>query len=339
MNGDALAFDPPASSSDSVAELRTRTAELMGLQVGQILLLHEGVELCDELLLSAMPSNGNGLTITAVTRPCCVGVQDFASHIIQCEPHVPQETAQKYRMEVTRKSPGRAFVKLDRVEFPPSSNININMMPFILGKKDSIPEEYQQYWPMIESCVGLRKEFGRVGFLTIHESDTCKGEPQRRGGVHVESPGVVMSTKGRAMVNVRAHWGQGDFDGHDLIGGIYMASSVPGSTKVWDVKVKTPVVGHLGDVEHLRDLLGTGSIVEAQELLWLTDMTPHESLPLVEDGHRQYFRVVTSSVSIWYANHSTPNRLGILPDPAMTKIVAGDKFNSLTSSSAVAFCQ
>merc|ERR1719159_127555 len=118
-----------------------------------------------------------------------------------------------------------------------------------------------------------------------------------------------------------------------------MASNVPRSTKVWNVKVDTPVVGHLGGVEHLRDVLGNGSTMDAGELLWLTDMTPHESLPLAEDHHRQYFRVVTSSVSIWYANHSTPNRLGILPDPAMTKIVAGDKFNSLTSSSAVAFCQ
>lgn len=276
---------------------------------------------------SAQLSMAEDLTINTVTRPCCAADGDYESHILVCKPHVPQETA--LRLERWPKSRGRAFMRLGCVTFPASSNININMMPFIIGDESTIPQEYEQYWPMIEQCVGIAKETGSVGFLTIHESDTCKGESQRRRGVHVESPGVVMTKEGRAMVSVRAHWGAGEFDGHDISGGIYMASSVSGSTKVWDVKVKTPVVGHLGDVEHLRDLLGEGSTVEAQELVWLTDMTPHESLPLAENAHRQYFRVVTSSVSVWYSKHSTPNRLGVTPDPAKTKIVAHDKFESI----------
>ena len=31
-------------------------------------------------------------------------------------------------------------------------------------------------------------------------------------------------------------------------------------------------------------------------------------------------------MSLWYKNHSTPNPLGVEPDPAFTRIVVGDKF-------------
>ena len=34
-----------------------------------------------------------------------------------------------------------------------------------------------------------------------------------------------------------------------------------------------------------------------------------------------------SKVSLWYADHSTPNPLGVKPDPAITRIVVGDKFS------------
>jgi hypothetical protein len=33
----------------------------------------------------------------------------------------------------------------------------------------------------------------------------------------------------------------------------------------------------------------------------MSDATPHESVPLKEDTHRQYFRLVTSSVFVWYS--------------------------------------
>ena len=32
-------------------------------------------------------------------------------------------------------------------------------------------------------------------------------------------------------------------------------------------------------------------------------------------------------MSLWYANHSTANPLGVKPDPAITKIVRGNKFS------------
>ena len=56
--------------------------------------------------------------------------------------------------------------------------------------------------------------------------------------------------------------------------------------------------------------------------------TPHESLPLQERTFRQFFRLVTSEVSVWYKDHSTPNPLDITPDPAVTKTVIGNKFSA-----------
>ena len=41
---------------------------------------------------------------------------------------------------------------------------------------------------------------------------------------------------------------------------------------------------------------------------------------------RQFFRLVTGPVSLWYQDHSTTNPLGVKPDPKVTRIVAGNKF-------------
>ena len=46
-----------------------------------------------------------------------------------------------------------------------------------------------------------------------------------------------------------------------------------------------------------------------------------------EGGYRQFFRLVTSKVSFWYRDHSTPNPLGVRPDPTITLTVVGDKFS------------
>ena len=48
---------------------------------------------------------------------------------------------------------------------------------------------------------------------------------------------------------------------------------------------------------------------------------------MTQAGYRQFFRLVSSEVSLWYRDHSTPNPLGVLPDPALTTTVAGDKFS------------
>ena len=106
-----------------------------------------------------------------------------------------------------------------------------------------------------------------------------------------------------------------------------MASTVANTSEVWDALVDKSVKGIVdrhGGCEHLRPLLGQSKKLEANELIWMTDCTPHEALPQTESGYRQFFRVVTSRISHWFADHSTPNPL--VPLPSNVVLVRGNKF-------------
>ena len=110
-----------------------------------------------------------------------------------------------------------------------------------------------------------------------------------------------------------------------------MASNVDNSCAMWNANIKPndtgdEIIGALGNMEHVRHLLGPPNILEKNTLYWFTDRTPHESLILKKKKRRQYFRLVTHPVSVWYAEHSTPNPNGVLPDPNETKIIQGNKF-------------
>jgi hypothetical protein len=56
-------------------------------------------------------------------------------------------------------------------------------------------------------------------------------------------------------------------------------------------------------VGHLTDRFGKHTDLKAGELCWLTDRTPHMPLPASLKTHRQFFRVVTEGVNVWYAKH------------------------------------
>lgn len=154
----------------------------------------------------------------------------------------------------------------------------------------------------------------------------------------MEAPGVMMSKGGRFYCELG--WGGlgalkggplGGVVDEQLAGGIYMASNISNSCRIWNCTLDrlSEIVGNLGDVEHLRELLGEGEPLNADELIWMTDATPHESVPLPNGGYRQFFRLITSSMSVLFSQHSTANPLGILPDPKITTIVDDDKFKSI----------
>ena len=106
-----------------------------------------------------------------------------------------------------------------------------------------------------------------------------------------------------------------------------MASSVSNTSQVWDALVdkRCPgIVDKHGGCEYLRPLIGKGTKLEAGELIWMTDCTPHEALPQETSGYRQFFRVVSPYVSHWYAEHNTRNPLVDIPEHV--KIVTGNKF-------------
>jgi hypothetical protein len=244
------------------------------------------------------------------------------------------------------------------------------MMPIVLGDLRSIPKHLRKYAPLICACPGLvGDELGKVAYLTIVEGTvSADGETQRRGGIHCESPGLGICGHGGKFGGYPCKdgcadmsclcWGAGVYEednddddetmgegeggerahgpGGRYVGGIYMASTVNNSTAVWNVKLKRPaeVIGPLGSLDHLRGVLGPPAPVQAGELLWITDLTPHESRPLRAGIVRQYFRLVTSNISVWYADHSTPNPLGVVP-PARVRIVHGSKFTAARPAAAL----
>lgn len=136
---------------------------------------------------------------------------------------------------------------------------------------------------------------------------------------------------------------------------IYMASNTADSTSVYDALIcieplpvhhnapgvgdgdfgglgltqkgtVCPVNAH-GDIEHLRETLaGRETHLLPDAIYWMTDRTPHESLPLQAGTLRQYFRLVTSKVSLWYAEHSTANPK--VPLPEGITLIEGNKFSA-----------
>ena len=200
---------------------------------------------------------------------------------------------------------------------------------------------------------------GKVYYLTIQESEVKPGQSQRRPGLHVDSPGVVKIKNQEACHDKKLsegcgsshfysghRWGAGschifkkntddDISYFDVIekhvyvtfGGIYIASNVDDSCRAWNCSIAPEGVNKLGDIEYLRHMMpNDGELLKANQIYWMTDRTPHESLPLQQSTLRQFFRIVTSEVSFWYRDHSTPNPLGVVPDPSVTKIAVGDKF-------------
>ena len=52
---------------------------------------------------------------------------------------------------------------------------------------------------------------------------------------------------------------------YEYIGGIYMASNIADSCRVWNCKVTDPadIVGPLGDLEHMKSVFGKGQTLDA----------------------------------------------------------------------------
>ena len=259
------------------------------------------------------------------------------------------EVIQMYADQLDTTSPAYSILRRAPLTFPPSQGLQVNMMPFKLKDVTSLPAECQQWWPIISTCTSYLSEQdlvaddngAAIGYLTVDERDTGGGASHRRGGLHTESPGssFVMGSGDPVREAPYYHgWGIGMRLGdRKLGGGIFMSSNVSDSTAVYSASVVRPqdaddpkaaagMIGQLGDCEHLRPAVAhTRRMLGANELLWMTDMSLHESLPIAKPVHRQYFRLVTRNIGAWYEHHSTPNPLKVTPPPCV-RIITTSKF-------------
>lgn len=124
------------------------------------------------------------------------------------------------------------------------------------------------------------------------------------------------------------YWGLGMYRNEErLVGGIYLASNMDDTCAIFNASVDDPrMIGRLGCCEHLREFCGLPILLKKNQLAWITDRTPHESLPMLKKERRQFFRLVMPEVSLWFKDHSTENSLGVGVDPSKTRVVVGNKF-------------
>ncbi|KAI8897821.1 hypothetical protein BC833DRAFT_620884 [Globomyces pollinis-pini] len=177
--------------------------------------------------------------------------------------------------------------------------VNVNLMPFVFTydvTEMDLPPELIRYSDLIKECTMiLDSSYEEICYLTVHESYVEPEKSQRRSGLHTESPGQFRIGGGEIST---FRWGCGvASNAKTFEGGIIMASNVSNTCHVWNAQIQeinsTSVIGDLGDIEHLRSVLGPYISVPANRLVWITDLTPHESVPLKERAFRQYFRIVT----------------------------------------------
>ncbi len=217
-----------------------------------------------------------------------------------------------------------------QVSFPKPQGININMMPFVFGDKSSLPKEYHGYLPLIEKANFAK---GSVAYLTIHESVVEKGSTQRRPGLHTDGTNGELAESssdggwgggswGGGSSNVDSGGWGGGWGGIKESKGIYIASS-DGTCNIYDAYVSNKNVDKHGGT--LKESVQNTKCVSAKPstMYWITDRTPHESIPVKETTNRQFFRLVSEDIHAWYKKHSTPNPLGIEPK---CPIVDVDKF-------------
>lgn len=343
LSGKIVDLIPPIVCDERAEEIRPRLAEALSISIGQVVIWCGETELLDGQPVRNFKSAAPNIVLTVQILPCQLRPSEYIDQIDKESTGFvevakiqyprwhpltfPEGTSHDDRYCYADKIgiPGPLD---ERVVFPEPRGININMMPFVLGDIQSLPEAYQHYWPLIEHCSIPSREMQHVCYLTIQEGVVPAGESQRRSGVHIESPGAL-KMGGEHNIS-RYNWGCGTIirDESEVEGGIYMASTVPKSCRIWNMRIREPAkaVDQYGGLEHMRDILGEGEFMEPCKMYWLTDATPHESVPLEQETYRQFFRVVTSELSMWYREHSTANDK-VTIDEAKTSIVLGSKFD------------
>lgn len=219
------------------------------------------------------------------------------------------------------------------------------MLPIRIGGEqlnETLPPELIGYKPIIENCrkyLDMSELRNPLAYLTVDEGIVEAGSSHRRGRIHTDSPGKYVDT----MINENHvsfyngeghHWGRGSFtvQGLNINDGIFLASNVDDSCRLWNCAVKPDFIENGGNCEHIRalfnrpDIQALSYVLKANKLWWITDKTPHESLPLSARVSRQFFRLVVGEIGVWFSKHSTANPRCSLPDTV--QVIKTSKFEN-----------
>lgn len=173
------------------------------------------------------------------------------------------------------------------------------MMPFIQGRPESMPEAYRSYADIIEKLV-LPGQEGEIGLITIDETYVDGGKSQRGYGagertIHTEAcvgdgiyrwGGPIEPSGPRPRNVVRL----------DPELRVLIANSIDNTCMLWNVDVvDTTPDGDLSMRAH-EFPRETGRMMAGGEVMEIGIFTPHEPIPQVHSGNRQFFRIVGKGV-------------------------------------------
>jgi hypothetical protein len=187
---------------------------------------------------------------------------------------------------------------INKIQFPEFTGIKCNMMPFIQGNPDSLPDEYKQY----SDIIALNFiEKGKIGYLTIDESFVKANKSQRgfnnaniNRNVHVEVGRYKNKNKwGNGWGNYWAGKFNTTLDDNTEV---LIANSIDNTCRAWDTKEMIPTKnGDLSSIIH-KYPENTGILLKAGELVKMSIFTPHECINQKISSNRQFFRIVGEGV-------------------------------------------
>ena len=187
-------------------------------------------------------------------------------------------------------------MKVNKIEFPEFSGIRCLMMPYIQGDIESVPDKFKEGYAEIIKEVYLKK--GSIGYLTIDESLAKKGLPHR--GKRAKSKRALHTEAGIRPNKIYAWghsgWGRDHNVELDKDVEVLLANSLDNSCALWDATHEDTTTD--GDIGHLSYMypISEALLMKAGDVHKIGILTPHESLPVMNNVNRQFLRIVSSGV-------------------------------------------
>lgn len=188
-------------------------------------------------------------------------------------------------------------MKTDEITFPKFTGVRCLMMPYVQGEPESVPKKYRIGYEKILQSVYFKK--GDIGFLTIDESLAKKGTPHR--GDRSKFARALHTEAGRLPNKIYA-WGSGGGWGKDhnvtldSDVRVLLANNLDDSCALWDATHEDTSID--GDIGNLSDMYpySDAIMMKAGEVHEIGILTPHESIPVIDDVDRQFIRIISSGV-------------------------------------------
>lgn len=183
-----------------------------------------------------------------------------------------------------------------KITFPKFSGVQCLMMPYIQGDPTSVPDGYRAYGEILESVF---LQSGEIGFLTIDESPVIAGTPHR--GSRAKFGRALHTEAGQNPLTRNYRWGGGTWGGREAVTldpdlRVLIASNLDDSCAVWDAEHNpTSLDGDIGFAS-VQYPYTAARFLKAGDVCNIGILTPHESIPVKQDGNRQFLRIVGAGV-------------------------------------------